>query len=1121
MGRDRRGARGGGVNPSDDDSGNDATATGLHAHADVPIGSTLGGRYRIEAILGMGGMGVVYRATDLALGVPVALKLLRPELAHRADAFERFRQELLLARQVSNPHVVRIHDLARHDERWLISMDLVDGESLDHRLDREGRLPIDDAVRITRQVAEGLGAAHAKGVVHRDLKPANVLIDAQGNAYISDFGVARSLATSGNTRTGTVVGTPDYLAPEQARGDRADARSDLYALGLMLYEMLAGQPPFAGGTVAEVLAQRMLRTPADVGTQRADTPRWLSRLAGRLLRPQPAHRLQSADEVIAAIDRREMPRRWRDAFVLHRGAWLALAATVLLAGVGAAWWHWRAQLPAIVASPALDRLLVAPIAAGGAPVDRVAGLSAHLRDAFAAIPGYAIVDADRTTQALRQLDPDGNADVDAGALRRVAGARRVLQPKLRNVDGRWQLLATLDIAGQPVRRLDGPPATDPLGAMQAWIGQPSTAASLGLQGKPLDLALPPAAAALDAYGAALRHRAQGRLADALQGFKQATAAAPTYAAAWLAQARTAAMVGEENDASDAIEQGQRMAANAPVPLRQRFAAVRAGIEGDAPAAIEHWRALVAETPDDTDAALELARARGAGGDFAAAVKDLHALSQRDGNDPRIWFELGKFSILSGDSQRAVDDYLVRALVQFKRSRDLYGQGETVNALGIGYGRLGQSEDAAEQYRKAVQLRHAVGNLRGEATSLRNLGNALALTGKFDEAASDLQQARALHAQLGDRNGLAAVENDLGLLAEERGDYPQALQAFQRALKAWQDVGDPLGSAQALNDIGFAQYQLGAYNDAQVYLQQAAAAYEKLGDGTGRIRTDQDLGLLALARGRWSEARQRLQRSLAAAEQQQMPEEAAVSRRHLAELELRQGHIQAAIDQSTKAQASFAQREDPRGASDAGLLHVDALLAAHALPEAEKTVQALQPALDEAPSEQRATAQLLAAEVALQRGDRALALRHVRDARKLAAGSGIRQLLLRIDLLQAQAGDRLDPALDDATAALGHVGLRLRWLELAMRQALAAHDYAAAGKLYDEAATLLRGGDSIEAPTLHVLGAAARAGLGDSAGARAAQLRADEARTKLAAGIPARLRAQFDAAAARVRPERTP
>ena len=196
-----------------------ATVTGLLAASELRAGDVVAGRYRVERLLGMGGMGVVYLAHDQQLGIEVALKLLRPELASRPDAFERFRQELLLARQVSNPHVVRIHDLVRHGEAWLISMDYVAGQSLEQLLDERGTLSPEEALRITRQVASGLGAAHLRGVIHRDLKPANILIDQAGDAYITDFGVARSAGSTGITGSGVVIGTPEYLSPEQARAE--------------------------------------------------------------------------------------------------------------------------------------------------------------------------------------------------------------------------------------------------------------------------------------------------------------------------------------------------------------------------------------------------------------------------------------------------------------------------------------------------------------------------------------------------------------------------------------------------------------------------------------------------------------------------------------------------------------------------------------------------------------------------------------------------------------------------------------------------------------------------------------------------------------------------------------
>ncbi|GGK03470.1 serine/threonine-protein kinase [Luteimonas terricola] len=1099
--------------PGGDEAASNATATGVYAQVDLAPGTVLADRFRLESILGIGGMGVVYRATDLTLDVPVALKLLRPELAQRADAFERFRGELLLARQVSHPHVVRIHDLARHGQHWLISMDFVDGTSLDHRIDKQGPLALEEALQLTRQLAEGLAAAHAKGVVHRDLKPANVLLDAQDNAYISDFGVARSLITSGLTQSGTVVGTPDYLSPEQARGDPVDARSDLYALGLILYEMLAGKPPFGGGTMAEVLAQRIVSTPQPINRHRPEVPAWVARLLDKLLRPQPAHRFQNAAEVVRAIDTREVPRELR----LSRGIGWGLAATLALAiGVGGWWWQHEPS-PAVAASPPLQRLLVLPIGHAGdgrspedTPAAELAGLSAHLRDALAAIPGLAVVDGERTRQALRQLDPAGAARADIAGLRTTAAAQRVLQPALETEDGRWRLRAQLHSGTDASLAIDGPAADGPAAALRAWADQASTRQALGLRDDAaIRLTLPTGSEALDAHGAGLLARQGGKLDEALEKLRAATLSAPAYAAAWLAQAETALAIGELDTAFDAIEHGQRAATDAPARLRGRLAAELALLEGNPTAAVAEWRALLAATPDDTFAELQLARAQGAGGDFGAAVEGLQTLVQRDANDPRAWFELGKFTLLSGDAQRAVDDHLVRALVLYKRSRDAYGEAETVNALGIGYARLGQTADAIEQYRKAVDLRRAVGNRRGVATSLRNLANVLALTGQFDEAAGYLEQARALHAELGDQEGLAATENELGLLAEERGDYRGALEAYRRALQIWQRAGDAHGSAQAHNNIGFAHYQLGAYNDAQVYWQQAADAYTGLGSLTGQIRTEQNLGLLATARGDWDDARRRLTRSLTNAEQQQMPEEAAVSRRNLAELELLQGHLAAAIDQTHKAETLFRQREDQRGVADAVLLRTQALLASHADAGARALLDALQPTLAQASTEQRAIAQMLHAELATRAGDAAQATAMLRQAREWAANSGVRHLQLQIALHEARAGTVDGKDLDAATTSLGHAGLRLGWLEWVIRQALDNGDPTTALAAYREAQGLLRGGDFQHAWQIHRLGSEAHDAIGNTAEAGRARARSRDARTLLREGLPESLRAGFD------------
>jgi len=210
----------------------------------LSVGSDFGTRYRIEALLGQGGMGRVYKATDKTLDRVIALKVVRQGMMADQEALNRFKQELLLASKISHTNILRIHDMGEVGPVKFISMAFVEGPDLHHILMENPKLPLERVLNYARQLAEALAAAHAEGVVHRDLKPQNILVNKDDQIFVSDFGLAKSFneGAVGMTRTGAFMGTPRYMSPEQVEGKPADQRSDIYAYGLILYEMVTGQP---------------------------------------------------------------------------------------------------------------------------------------------------------------------------------------------------------------------------------------------------------------------------------------------------------------------------------------------------------------------------------------------------------------------------------------------------------------------------------------------------------------------------------------------------------------------------------------------------------------------------------------------------------------------------------------------------------------------------------------------------------------------------------------------------------------------------------------------------------------------------------------------------------------
>jgi ABC-type branched-subunit amino acid transport system substrate-binding protein/DNA-binding beta-propeller fold protein YncE len=373
--------------------------------AAVTPGTTFAG-YRVEALVGRGGMGVVYRATDLSLERPVALKLIAPELAEDERFRTRFLREPRLAASLDHPNVIPIYEAGERDGHLYLAMRFVQGSDLKSVLEREGKLPPDRALAVLAQVAGALDAAHRRALVHRDVKPANVLLDEGGHAYLTDFGITKQLGGA-STDTGRVVGTLDYLAPEQIRGDPVDGRTDSYALGCVLYECIAGAPPFRRATEAETLWAHMQEEPAPLRDHRALDP-----VLRKALAKDRENRYASCAELIDAAAEAlglGVPRPARRPLVppglLRRGHAVLAAGLFLLAGVIAA---------AIVALVGGDGTRPEPLGNGVAAIDPAGGGIAAFVEAATAPSNIAVGEGavwvlNTENETVSRIDPKTRA----------------------------------------------------------------------------------------------------------------------------------------------------------------------------------------------------------------------------------------------------------------------------------------------------------------------------------------------------------------------------------------------------------------------------------------------------------------------------------------------------------------------------------------------------------------------------------------------------------------------------------------------------------------------------------------------------------------------------------------
>jgi serine/threonine-protein kinase len=398
---------------------------------DLPdrLKSALADHYTIERELGSGGMATVYLAEDLKHRRQVAVKLLKPELAHAVGA-DRFLREIRITAGLNHPHILPLLDSGEADGFLYFVMPCVAGESLRDRLDREGPLPIDEALRIAEQVASALEHAHRQEVIHRDIKPENILLH-EGEAIVADFGIAVAVSAAGGerlTETGIAVGTPAFMSPEQASGDEAiDERSDIYSLGCVLYEMLGGEAPHSGATPREILAQKVLGEARSIRELRPEADEALEAVLARALEAEPEDRFATAGELGDALRSPEvgwtLAAKRLKARRRKTEAAAAVGLLVMLVGAGAVWQWVRGEAK-------VPRLVVLPFEVFGVPEDEyvIRGVSEEIRSRLVPISAVSV----KGSMSARQVK---DSDLTVGEIEEQLGVDWILDGTVRQQAG--------------------------------------------------------------------------------------------------------------------------------------------------------------------------------------------------------------------------------------------------------------------------------------------------------------------------------------------------------------------------------------------------------------------------------------------------------------------------------------------------------------------------------------------------------------------------------------------------------------------------------------------------------------------------------------------------------------
>ena len=843
----------------------------------LEIGHVLGGRYEIIELLGEGGMGAVYKARDRELDRPVALKTIRPELASRSSTLARFKQELLLSRQVTHKNVIRIYDLGDADGVKFITMEFVEGRDLRSIIREKKKLSPQESVDIMRQVCEGLDAAHSSGVIHRDLKPQNIMEENTGRILVMDFGLARTREGQGMTQTGALVGTLEYMSPEQALGKELDQRSDLFTAGLILYELLTGKMPFSAESALASLIKRTKERAVPVSDLDKTIPGRLSAVVSKCLEQDPGLRYQTANEMLRDLE------AWQGKLAgatlrFHPDVkpwgqtipWPMLAGAVTLLVLAFVAYVLRGRP---LSSPARKAEIGPAVSLAVMPFQNASGdaswdwLGSALADMLSTDVGESAhlrrVSIDRVQQVFHDLRISPNSVADPSTLGRVAesiNADTLVWGKYSKLGDEIRIDATLQdrkhnrtvrLKSQAAKPSELSPAVD---SVAATIRQ-NLGLSSGLQKELQSQSFQPSSNSLDAlrdYTEGLQLLRQGNNLEARKRLGAATKQDPQFAMAYSRLSEADSALGYDNDAEQAGRRAVDLSQNLSPLQRSLIDASLARVVKDNKKAIEDYENLAKSMPENADVELSLGGLYMDTGEYDKARIQLSKLLQADPKNIKVLWQMGGLEIMSGNTEAAFEP-LNKALSEAVQSDNQEAKALILQALGVSYRLVNKPDEAMRNYQEAMTINRKLGLKRNMAGNLTEMAVVQNTQGRVDAALAYYGQAIALQREIGMKKEVGDALIDMGVAYQAKGDFDKALNNYQESLQIQRDVGDQSYEALCLSNIGGVYSAKGDTANAITYLQQALQLREKLNDPGSLAETLANLASVYDSTGQFDQA----------------------------------------------------------------------------------------------------------------------------------------------------------------------------------------------------------------------------------------------------------------------------